>query len=199
MKDHSIRITAFFAAFATTVAASSSFAIGGSYHSTAEVQLHNQQPSSLGFGFGWRQQRQQRQQKQQQLSSSSELVEVAATTDTDADDDELHVGAAVDYCDNPKQLDILKHHYNVEFSTHDHPYIGRTDDIEVKQDYVCDDSLVVHKLVDNMPTTYRGCDASIHAWNSERSICGARCGAPMLIWATGSPIIAHQHWRAGAQ
>ena len=180
MKDHRIRLAALAAAFATAAAAaaSSNFAIGGGSfsHPAAEVQLHNQQPSSLGlgFGFGWRQQRhhhQQRQHEQQQQlsSSSSALVEVLATTDADVDnDDELHVASAVDYCDNPKQLDVLKHHYNVEFTHCPHGGSGNEDvAAEVKQDYVGDDddnNLVIHKLMDNMPTTYRGCDASIHAW-----------------------------------
>lgn len=64
--------------------------------------------------------------------------------------------STVDYCDNTSQINILRHHYVNEF--------GRQEgEEEVLKDYR-DDS-VIHKVVDDMPSTYRGRNGAVNAWH----------------------------------
>jgi ketosteroid isomerase-like protein len=64
--------------------------------------------------------------------------------------------SSVDYCDNKAQVEVLRHHYLNGFST-DHT------EAEVIKDYR--DDAIIHKVVDDMPSTYRGRSGAVHAWN----------------------------------
>jgi hypothetical protein len=64
--------------------------------------------------------------------------------------------SSLDFCDNQAQVEVLRHHYFNEFST-DH------NEEEVLKDYR-DDS-IIHKVVDDMPSTYRGRSGAVHAWH----------------------------------
>eukprot|EP00980_Cylindrotheca_fusiformis_P016062 scaffold4736_cov105-Cylindrotheca_fusiformis.AAC.11 len=63
--------------------------------------------------------------------------------------------STVDYCDNDAQKEVLKHHYLNEF--------GIPKDEEVVKDYRRDS--IIHKVIDDMPSTYRGQTGAVDAWH----------------------------------
>jgi len=95
--------------------------------------------------------------------------------------------SSIDYCDNEAQMDILKHHYMNEFSGTDE---------EISQDYL-DDS-VIHKVVDEMPSTYRGREGAVHAWHDLSSHVDFKKGSCKVDLTHVSVCRNHAqvHWRA---
>ena len=74
--------------------------------------------------------------------------------------------SSIDYCDNDAQVEVLRHHYLNEF--------GRTEgDEEVLKDYR-DDS-IIHKVVDEMPSTYRGRNGAVSAWHDLTAVFQGPC------------------------
>lgn len=74
--------------------------------------------------------------------------------------------SAIDYCDNEEQIEVLKHHYLHEFSGTDQ---------EISKDYRSDS--VIHKVVDEMPSTYRGREGAVHAWHDLSSYLDLKRGS----------------------
>lgn len=77
----------------------------------------------------------------------------------------------VDYCDNPSQVEVLKHHYNSEFGSANVATAATADKTcskkaqavqEVLKDYREDS--IIHKVVNDTPITYRGLDGAQKAW-----------------------------------
>jgi len=64
-------------------------------------------------------------------------------------EDPLHVLSVIDCCDNDAQREVLRHHYTAEYACK-RP--------SLKEDY-CQDT-VIYKVLDGMPSTYRGADAA---------------------------------------
>ena len=79
--------------------------------------------------------------------------------------DELFEGTpacVVDYCDNEQQIEVLRHHYLNEFAAASGSQ-QQHQEAEVGKDYR-DDS-VIHKVVDDTPSTYRGRHGAVDAWH----------------------------------
>ena len=80
-------------------------------------------------------------------------------------DEVFHFAPSLDYCDNEGQKEVLRHHYRSEFV---HPVKQ-----EILKDY-CEDS-IIHKVVDEQPSTYRGKNAAINAWHDLNSYIRGPC------------------------
>jgi len=68
----------------------------------------------------------------------------------------------VDYCDNPAQIEVLRHHYTNEFGAAS-AGSSSSQETEVLKDY--NEDSIIHKVVDDMPSTYRGREGAITAWH----------------------------------
>ena len=84
----------------------------------------------------------------------------------------------VDYCDNPAQIEVLRHHYSNEFggtTTTGNASSAQNQEREVLKDY--NEDSIIHKVVDDMPSTYRGREGAITAWHdlSSQYLQGGPC------------------------
>jgi hypothetical protein len=77
----------------------------------------------------------------------------------------------VDYCDNEDQIEVLRHHYINEFGGN-HKNV-KEEEAEVLRDYNANS--IIHKVVDDMPSTYRGRDGAIDAWHDLSSYLEGPC------------------------
>ena len=96
--------------------------------------------------------------------------------------------SSIDYCDNEEQIAVLKHHYTHEFSG---------SDVEILKDYR-DDS-VIHKVVDDMPSTYRGAEGAVHAWHDLNSHLDLKRGSICNVDLTHISVCrnhAQVQWKA---
>ena len=95
--------------------------------------------------------------------------------------------STIDFCDNEAQIEVLKHHYTHEFSGTDQ---------EVSKDYR-DDS-IIHKVVDDMPSTYRGREGAVHAWHDLSSHLDLKRGSCNVDLTHISVCRNHAqvHWKA---
>ncbi|CAB9521457.1 expressed unknown protein [Seminavis robusta] len=86
-------------------------------------------------------------------------------------DELFQFSSSVDYCDNEHQVEVLRHHYINEFGSSDTD--SSTTEEEVLKDYL-DDS-VIHKVVDDLPSTYRGKSGAVHAWHDLAAVMKGPC------------------------
>ena len=80
---------------------------------------------------------------------------------------EEFTSSAVDYCDNNAQFEVLRHHYLNEFG------LEREGEEEVVKDYNKDS--IIHKVVDDTPSTFRGPSGAVHAWHELHSYLQGPC------------------------
>lgn len=95
--------------------------------------------------------------------------------------------SSIDFCDNKAQMKILKHHYLHEFSGTDE---------EVLKDYQEDS--IIHKVVDEQPSTYRGREGAVHAWHDLSSHVDLKRGSCKVDLTHISVCKNHAqvHWKA---
>jgi hypothetical protein len=82
-------------------------------------------------------------------------------------DEVFHFQPSLDFCDNEAQVAVLRHHYENEFVN---PAVKEE---ELLKDYREDS--VIHKVVDDQPSTYRGKNGAMIAWQDLNSYMKGPC------------------------
>lgn len=81
-------------------------------------------------------------------------------------DEVFHFQPSLDLCDSKAQVAVLRHHYENEF-------VNPVNKKELFKDYREDS--VIHKVVDDQPSTYRGKSGAMNAWQDLNSYMNGPC------------------------